>query len=69
MMFTVAISVKLKGSTGPTSLYVTEGSLKHIPEAAADSSPQGKEENERFSQKQENRNENTFQGAQSLLGQ
>lgn len=51
------------------SLYVTEGSLKHIPEAAADSSPQGKEENERFSQKQENRNENTFQAAQSLLGQ
>lgn len=69
MMSTADKSVKIQGSTGPMSLYVTEGSLKHIPEAAADSSPQGKEENERFSQKQENRNENTFQAAQSLLGQ
>lgn len=66
MIFTVAISVK---NTRQHWTNVTEGSLKHIPEAAADSSPQGKEENERFSQKQENRNENTFQAAQSLLGQ
>lgn len=50
--------------------YYSGGLWRKHSCALADSSPQGKEENERFSEKQENRNENTFQAEQqSLWGQ
>lgn len=40
----------------------------HSCQCSADSSPQGKEENERFSEQQENRYENTFQAEQTQYG-
>lgn len=66
---TLAKQLKLVQFLEYTFLYHGGDFDAHSWQCSADSSPQGKEQSEGFSEKQENRYENTFRAEQSPVGQ